>query len=315
MYRDCISDDDKIKGAAMDGKINGFSDYLKEELSKYSGRMVPVKAWKIERILVKKAAISRLHPNPEDEFSFPEIGPNYKIISDYIARYNRYGTMKKPEEIVEEPLMVQKVHPDGYMLLNGHHRWAAFWSLGIMTAPVSIVNLTQETDIERMILASNHDKRATLDLDEVIFCSGDEPSEDPLRGLAGRRYREKLRLGIPALLHFLSRQGYDIWVYTAKYYSMDYIKGYFKHYSVKTDGIITGTGRKEKGNEAAKARVEKLLKEQYAETLHIDRGMVLRTFSDTKDFEEYPVSDSSSEWSQSVISVIRRLKKNEKDRT
>lgn len=83
---------------------NNFDDHLKEELDKYSGIMVPVKASRLECAFVKKAAVTRLHPNPDDEFSRPDIGPNYSIISDYIARYNRYGTMKSPDEIVEEPL-------------------------------------------------------------------------------------------------------------------------------------------------------------------------------------------------------------------
>ena len=288
---------------------NAFSEYLKEELRKYGGIMVPVKAGLPERLLVKKAPVSKLHPNPEDEFSRPEIGPNYSIVTSYIARYKRFKTMSRPEEIAEEPLLVEKVHPDGYMLLNGHHRWAAFWSLGVKEAPVSIVNLTQETDIERMIHASRHDKRATLDLDEVVFCQGDEPAEKPLRGLAGRRFKEKIRLGIPMLLHALSKQGYDIWVYTAKYYSMEYIREYFRHYSVKVDGIITGTARKTKESAEARKRVEHLFSERYVRTLHIDRDMVLCTSADSRDFQEYPVEETGADWSRAVLSAVRKLER------
>ena len=56
------------------------------------------------------------------------------------------------------------------MILNGHHRWAAALRLGFKTVPVKIVNLTQQTDIEKMLAASKHDKRVSLDLDETIFC-------------------------------------------------------------------------------------------------------------------------------------------------
>ena len=34
----------------------------------------------------------------------------------------------------EEPLIVEKVHPEGYMLLNGHHRWAAALKTGYASA-------------------------------------------------------------------------------------------------------------------------------------------------------------------------------------
>jgi len=288
---------------------DNFPGFLKEEIRKYADAMVPVRAGLLECLLVKKAAISKLHPNPDDEFSRPDIGPNYSIISEYMMRYQRYGSMKKPEELVEEPLMVEKVHPDGYMLLNGHHRWAAFWKLGVKKAPVSIVNLTQKADIEEMLRSSKHEKRATLDLDEVVFCQGDDPAEKPLPGFLRRRYKEKLRLGLPALLHFLTKQGYDIWVYSAKYYSMDYIREYFRHYSVKVDGIVTGTARKTKEHAEDRKQMEQLFRERYAQTLHIDRDMVLRTFAETKAFEEYPVDDVSAGWAQAVMSLIRELDK------
>ena len=236
----------------MTKKSQGFSDHLKEELEQYGSIMVPLKAGFIERKFVKKAAIERIHPNPDDEFSMQEVGPNYSIISNYMARYQRYGRMSRPEEIEEESLVVEKVYPDGYKLLNGHHRWAAYWNLDVKKAPVSIINLTQETDIERMINASAHDKRAAFDLDEVIVCQKDEPAEKPIRRLKSRRFRERIRQGIPAVLHYLTKQGYDIWIYTAKYCAIDDIRKFFRQYTVKVDGIITGTGRKSKADPEVK---------------------------------------------------------------
>lgn len=288
----------------------GFSVHLQEELKKYGDIMVPVKAGLPERLLVKKALVSKLHPNPDDEFCWPEVGPSSSIINKYISLYKQYGAMYRPEDLGQEPLMVEKVHPDGYMLLNGHHRWAAYWTLGVKLVPVSIVNLTQETDIEQMIRESKHDRRATLDLDEVVFCRGDEPAEKMRSSRFSRKYKEKLRLGIPRILHTLSKQGYDIWVYTAKYYSMDDIRDLFKQYTVKVDGIITGTGRKTKGQTESKKRVEHLFAEKYVQTLHIDRDMVLRTFADTKDFEDYPVGGSGADWARAVLAVLREMEKN-----
>ncbi len=296
----------------MTMKEQGFSEYLAGELGKYGRTMVPVKAGLLERKFVKKAAIKKIHPNPDDEFSVPEIGPNYSIISNYMARYQKYGRMSPPEEIEEEPLIVQKVYPDGYKLLNGHHRWAAYWKLDVSRAPVSIVNLTQETDIKKMIDASTHDKRAALDLDEVVFCRKDEPAEKQRRSIFGKRFHERIREGIPSVLHYLTKQGYDIWIYTAKDYSMDDIRAYFRKYMVKVDGIITGTGRAEKADPEAKKRVDKLFRERYTQTLHIDRDMILRTFAEEKDFEEYPVEETGFGWAQTVVSIITEMEKNDK---
>lgn len=291
---------------------SSFSEHLQEELKKYGGIMVPVKAGLAERLLLKKMPVAWLHPNPEDEFSFPEIGPNPGIINKYISLYKQYGDMYRPEDLAKEPLMVEKVHPDGYMLLNGHHRWAAYWSLGVKLVPVSIINLTQETDIEQMIRDSKHDRRATLDLDEVVFCHDDEPYEKPRGGVFGRSSSKKIRLGIPKILHLLSRKGYDIWVYSANYYSMDDVQNLFQRYSVKVDGVITGTGRKTKESTESRKRVENLFSSRYTQTLHIDRDMILRTFADSKDFEEYPVTENGNGWPRAVLAALREMEKHGK---
>ena len=162
-----------------------------------------------------------------------------------------------------------------------------------------------------MIRSSEHDKRVTLDLDEVAFCQRDEPWEMPIKGFPEGKFKERLRPGIPALLQFLSRQGYDIWVYTAEYYSIEYIREYFHYYTVKIDGIVTGTGRKSKGFAEERKSIEQLVRERYKQTLHIDRQTVLRTFSGSKDFEEYPVVEGAFGWAQTVKSIIRKFENNE----
>ncbi|MCR4831375.1 MAG: hypothetical protein K5883_07980 [Pseudobutyrivibrio sp.] len=55
------------------------------------------------------------------------------------------------------------------MILNGHHRWAVALRLGYSNIPVKIVNLTHESDIKQILSNSTHDKRVTMDLDEVVF--------------------------------------------------------------------------------------------------------------------------------------------------
>lgn len=73
-----------------------------------------------------------------------------------------------------EPLTIEKLYPHGYLLLNGHHRWAAAMRVGLRRVPVEIVNLAQESDIKKILENSKHNKRVTLDLDEVVFKSNDD---------------------------------------------------------------------------------------------------------------------------------------------
>ncbi len=286
-----------------------FEQFIAEEIETNRGRLVPVKAPLAERIFVRKAHWNRLHPNPDDEFCFPSIGPNYGIISNYeqmIMENRRTGSA-----VWKDPIIVEKVHPDGYMILNGHHRWGAAVRTNYSPLAISIVNLTHETDVARMAAHSRHNKRVTLDLDELVFCSDAEDAEKPLPFPYRRWYRERIRRGVPALLHYLSKLDYDVWAYTSGYFSYEYLRNYFRHYSVRFDGIITGMGRRGKAHEEANKRMSKLLYNQYAQTLHIDRDMVLLTGKDVQNYEVYPVDSGNGEWVQAVMEIVDGLAQKE----
>lgn len=288
----------------MAGKTQ-FEQFIAEEVEKTRGRLVPVKASLAERMFVRKAHWKDLHHNPDDEFCFPSIGPNYGIISNYeemIADSRRVGKAVWPE-----PIMVEKVLPAGYMILNGHHRWGAAVKMNYSPLAISIVNLTQETDVERMIARSRHDRRVTLDLDELVFCSDGEEAEPPLSFPFSHWYKQRIRRGIPALLHYLGKLDYDIWAYSSDYYSYEYIRAYFRHYSVRFDGIITGMGRKGQVYEAANRRMSKMLYNQYGETLHIDRDTILRTGKSVKPYEVYRIEAGDDNWVQTVMKLIDGL--------
>ena len=111
---------------------------LAKEVNRYEGVYVPLRASLLERALIRTAKTSDLHPNPDDEFSFPNIGPNYSIISNYESKFRTTGKVK--DDPWGESIMVQKIHPSGYMILNGHHRWAAAMKVRVPAVQVSIVN-------------------------------------------------------------------------------------------------------------------------------------------------------------------------------
>ena len=189
--------------------------------------------------------------------------------------------------------------------MNGHHRWAAAYRTGIRQIPVKIVNLTQEKDIRKALASSAHDRRVTMDLDEVVFCTKNgEAAERPLTFPLRNIYKEKLRLGIPALFRYLGMHGYDVWVYSANYYSMDYIHSLFRMYHAGVTGIVTGTARKAPKGSHTKEQLEKRMKEKYRITLHIDNSAVTRIDSSTKEFNEYPLSGDDASWSKEIMDVI-----------
>ena len=289
-----------------------FQQFLADEVRKVQGIYVPVHAGIIRRLLVRKTAMKRLHPNPDDEFCFPKIGPNYEIVSAYEQEYRRIRQNPSNERFVSkgarEPLTVERIRPDGYMIMNGHHRWAAAYRTGFRKIRIKIVNLTQEKDIQKMLAASEHDRRVTLDLDEVVFCTDrNKPAEKPLLFPFRNIYRERLRLGIPALFRYLGMKGYDVWVYSASYYSMDYIRRLFRMYHARVAGIVTGTARKAPKGSHTREQLEKRMKEKYPLTLHIDNSAVTRIDGRTKNFAEYTLSGNQETWSREIMDVIEGM--------
>ena len=216
--------------------------------------------------------------------------------------------MEYHESVVLVALIVEKAKPDGYLILNGHHRWAAAFRTGVDRLNIHVVNLTHKKDIQDMLRRGRSDKRVTLDLDEVVFCGKEDPyHEKPLSFPLSRIYKERVRVGIPALFHFLTRRGYDIWVYTSEYYSVDYIRTFFKHMGVRLTGIVTGTGRKSSEWAEHGEELKKQIATKYAATLHIDGSMVLRTFSGTGECAEYPLSGSPETWSREVMDAVQAI--------
>ncbi len=118
-------------------KIESSSELKKllaEEVSKYKGIAIPVRVSWPHRVFTKTLPLTKLHPNPAVEFCFPEIGPNDSIISGYVKDFCRFREDNMGAKMVRcnalEPIQVEKIKPNGYMILNGHHRWAAAMRAG-----------------------------------------------------------------------------------------------------------------------------------------------------------------------------------------
>ena len=277
-------------------------NFVAEEVNKYKGIYYPVRASIPEQMFVRRISVDKLHPNPDDEFCRPEVGPAMDILSAYEKEFRE--KIARGIDALNEPLIVQKIHPDGYMILNGHHRWAALRSSGIKKAPVTVVNLTMETDIQKALGDSERTKRVAFDLDEVVFSSESGFFEDKPKKFGNRHFKEQIRLGVPALFRFFNLQGYDVWVFSSEYYSIDYVHELFKRYSVEVDGIITGRKRKIADAEGKRAEIKKLFEKKYEETVTVNADSVVRILKNTGDFEETEIGDTGGAWSNRVIDIV-----------
>ena len=290
----------------MAGSKTELEAFLASEVAKYKDVAVPVRSSFLRRLLVQSLPMKKLHPNPDDVFCSPEVGPNYGIISDYAAEFQR--TDGPDVRSSREPLIVERIYPDGYMIVNGHHRWAAARKVGRKRMPVNIVNLTHEMAIRRIIENSKHTKRVTLDLDEVVFRPETDPHvEPPLRWPLNKIYKEPLRLGVPALFHHLNTPGYDIWLYTSRLYTREYIHFYFKKRHALVIGVVTGSADRLKTAGRLREQLEKLAAAKYTSTIHIDSEAVLRFRTGSKDYEDFRLSGAADTWAEEVRQVIDGL--------
>ena len=117
---------------------NAFMKRMQEDIQRYKDHRAAVRAGFIERFTVKKIDPNELHPNPDDEFTYVNIGPSERIIEQYAKEARMCQERRMP--IFEEPILIQKMENNEYIILNGHHRWAAALKAKVPTVRVSIVN-------------------------------------------------------------------------------------------------------------------------------------------------------------------------------
>lgn len=279
--------------------------YIADDVQKYKEFRHFVKAGFWERFLVKRRPPNMLHPNPDDEFSMPQVGPHFGIINEYCARIAARRGVEK--EQIEEALVVEKMSRDGYMLLNGHHRWAAALKMGMNSVPVQIVNLTHEEDHRRMLEKTTNDKRVIFDFDEVLCVSEKykRAETDPRLpfGLFEKIYEERLRWGMPELIQELQNQNYDVWVYTKNYHSAEYIQGFLKTYKLEVEGIVNGVGQRK--SKQAQQRFREMISRKYKLVYNVDNEGVVKICPGDKTFESYDLETSETDWANEVMRVIK----------
>ena len=299
------------KNAKSAKNMAELKELVQEEIGRYKGIAVPVRMPLLHRLTVDKLPLQKLHPNPDDEFCFPEIGPKDSIISDYAKDFARFGNDVMAARLagsrVFERVQVQKIRPDGYMILNGHNRWAAAMRAGRKNIGVEIVNVTREKDIRRALKFVRNDRRVALDLDEIVFAAEGEPAEKGLGFPWNKLYPQTVRLGIPSLFHFLKSHRYDIWVYSDQLISDDNIRRLFLHYHAGLPFVVTGTGKKGAHGKNGLTDMEKMISNKYKTTFHIDLKSVVMISGGS--FETFDLPGKAI-WSAEVEDVFRKLGQN-----
>lgn len=279
-----------------------FTKYVLDDLGENAANRRVVKAGLIERCMQRHCDPHLLHANPEDEFTHEDVGPNFGIIGNYVQ--DVLTLQATQQEIFKEPLIVEKLEDNGYILLNGHHRWFACLRTGIKKVHIQIVNLVNAEDMSRMLSTSTNDKRVSFDLVEVLMAKSEEDYAVIKDNLFSRRIKERLRKGAPEIITYLREKGYDVWVYTAKYDSEEYIRDFFSMYELEIDGVVNGFNDKRKNKTAEEEKVRTMMAEKYKFVLHIDNDDVINVNLSDKAYEQFDIFENADEWQNGIMKII-----------
>ncbi len=132
-------------GAYRPGQRSSFFTYVEADLAEYGTDRKIVKANFLERLTTKYIDPDDMHANPDDEFCQPSVGPNDRIINEYVRSIPIHIRFDEP--VFPEPVIVYKMAPKGYMILNGHHRWAAALKSGLSKLRASVINPRTEGEL------------------------------------------------------------------------------------------------------------------------------------------------------------------------
>ncbi|MBO4750992.1 MAG: HAD family hydrolase [Lachnospiraceae bacterium] len=152
--------------------------------------------------------------------------------------------------------------------------------------------------------------RVSFDLDEVLFVFPENIKAEPeLKFPWNRIYKERLRLGTPDLINGLQKLGYEVWVYTSSYRTEKYIKGLFRHYGVKFDGIVNATRHLKEVQRDSKQILPQKVPSKYRIALHVDDETVICSYGREFGFEAFQLDGPDDEWKEKVIARAEEVKK------
>ena len=162
--------------------------------------------------------------------------------------------------------------------------------------------------------AEQQKMRVSFDLDEVLFVNPENHQTEkelsfPLKNI----YKERLRLGTPELINALQKMGYEVWIYTSSFRSERYIKGLFRHYGVKFDGIVNGTRHLKEVQQGRQEILPQKVPNRYRISLHVDDESVICSYGKEYGFDAYQLDAEDHEWKDKIIAKAEEVKrKNEK---
>lgn len=153
--------------------------------------------------------------------------------------------------------------------------------------------------------------RVSFDLDEVLFVAPNtHATEPPLHFPLNRIYPERLRLGTPDLVRELQAMACEVWVYTSSFRTERYIRGLFRHYGVRFDGIVNGDRHLREVQRNNRTILPQKLPNHYHISLHVDDETIICAMGKEYGFETYHLDAQDDEWKEKIIERVKQIRQN-----
>lgn len=158
--------------------------------------------------------------------------------------------------------------------------------------------------------------RVSFDLDEVLFVNPKTHKTEPELPFPLKNiYKERLRLGTPDLINSLQKMGYEVWIYTSSFRSERYIKGLFRHYGVKFDGIVNGTRHLKEVQKGRSQILPQKVPNRYRISLHVDDESVICSYAREFGFDAYQLDAQDDDWKDKIIEKAKEVRRKHEKRT
>lgn len=152
--------------------------------------------------------------------------------------------------------------------------------------------------------------RVSFDLDEVLFVNPKTHKTEPeLKFPLRNIYKERLRAGTPDLINKLQDMGYEVWVYTSSFRTERYIKGLFRHYGIRFNGIVNGTRHLKEVQRGKTEILPQKVPNRYRISLHVDDEAVICSYGREFGFDAYQLDAQDDDWKEKVIAKAEEVKR------
>ena len=109
-------------------------------------------------------------------------------------------------------------------------------------------------------------------------------------------------------MKYFREQGIELWIYTTSYRSEHYIRGLFRCYGIKLDGIVNGIKHAKEVQAGHIEGMPSKYPSKYRIDLHIDDDRSVAENGKIYGFRVFIVGSQDDDWTDKIIKEIKTIR-------